>query len=117
MSKHTPTPWLVGKKAGRTEKVVYTVDDGEVALFGEFWPRTPEAEAQALANAERVAACVNALAGIEGEALDLLPRVLVDMQRELPAGYDGGSGPSDYELAHIGLAALPLLKALRGAIK
>jgi len=53
------------------------------------------------------------LAGIEGEALDLLPRVLVDMRR---AANDGRSGVTQGTLAEIGEAVLPLITALGGPI-
>ena len=120
MSKHTPTPWrAVGSKiVGGADRR----DGNPMALFDCVPPiaglpdRRPEGVEERMENADRAVACVNALAGVEGEALDLLPRVLVDMRRALPAGYDTGPGPSEHDLAEIGLAALPLLRALGGAI-
>lgn len=66
-TKHTAEPWHTGCGA-------HAMVDGESRLIAATVPRLtvdPRCESVAEANAARIVACVNALAGIEDPATDL----------------------------------------------
>lgn len=83
MAEHTPEPWMagtVGELTGlnRDELPIYTVEGSAGPVIAMVWPIMADHDDDLQeANAARIVACVNALAGIED------PAAIVPLFKEL----------------------------------